>query len=175
MTCPEGPLSWTHQTVRILVALILGIALGATGLWFFSTDVGRSQAKSAGEQIQNAASSARQVVDAKLHVLDLRTNDIKDELARTGQVVRRKARETSQAIADATADARTTGAIKAKLIANRELSGWGISVNTTAGIVTLSGYVGSTEQISKAMLHAMETDGVREVISTLQVRPKGKM
>ena len=31
--------------------------------------------------------------------------------------------------------------------------------------------VASPEHISKAMLLAMETDGVREVISTLQVKP----
>ena len=160
--------------MRVFLALIIGAILGAVGLWYLSTTGGQSRAKAAGQQIQNAATSARDAVEERLRVLDLRTNDIKDELARTGQVVRRKAREAGQAIADATADARITAAIKAKLIANRELSGLGISVNTTGGIVTLSGYVGSTEQIGKAMLQAMETDGVREVISTLQVKPKGK-
>ncbi len=160
--------------MRAFLALIIGILIGAAGVWYFSTNDGRSRAKSAGQQIQDAAASARDAVEEKLRVLDLRTNDIKEELAQTGQVVRRKARETGQALADATADARITAAVKTKLIANRELPGIGISVNTTAGIVTLSGYVGSTEQISKAMLLAMETDGVREVISTLQVKPKAK-
>ena len=55
---------------------------------------------------------------------------------------------------------------------SRELSALSISVNTTAGVVTLSGFVNSTEDISKAMLLALETDGVREVISTLQVKPR---
>jgi len=160
--------------VRVFLALIIGVLLGVAGLWYFSSGQGHQQAKSAAEQIHNAAASARDTVEEKLRVLDLRTNDIKEELARTGQVIRRKARDAGQAIADATADARITTAIKAKLIANRELNGMGISVNTTAGIVTLSGFVGSTEQIGKAMLLAMETDGVREVISTLQVKPKSK-
>jgi len=39
-------------------------------------------------------------------------------------------------------------------------------------VVTLSGTVASPEHISKAMLLAMETGGVREVVSTLQVQPK---
>ena len=43
---------------------------------------------------------------------------------------------------------------------------------TTAGVVTLSGHVSSAENIGKAMLLAMQTDGVHEVISTLQVRAK---
>ncbi len=158
--------------MRVFLALILGIIIGAAAWWYFSTSEGRSTAKSAGTQVQNAATSALNTVEQKLRVLDLRTNDIKDELARTGQIVRRKTREAGQAFADATADARITAAIKGKLIANRELSAMSISVNTTAGVVTLSGFVSSTEQISKAMLLALETDGVREVISTLQVRPK---
>ena len=107
-------------------------------------------------------------------MLHLRPEDIKDELARTGQVVRRAANEAGHAIADATADARITAAIKAKLLASRDLSALKISVNTTAGVVTLSGAVASSEHISKAILLAMETDGVREVVSTLQVKPKGK-
>jgi hyperosmotically inducible protein len=106
--------------------------------------------------------------------LELRPEQIKDDLARTGRVVRRKARETGQAIADATADARVTTAIKAKLVANRELSALSISVNTTGGIVTLSGTVPSPEAIGKAMLLAMDTDGVSEVICTLQVKPPPK-
>ena len=160
--------------MRVLLALIIGIVVGAAGLWILNTQQGRSRAEAVGNQIQTAAESARDAVQEKLKVLDLRTNDIKDELARTGQVVRRSAREAGQAIADATADARVTAAIKGKLVANRDLSALSISVNTTGGVVTLSGFVNSTDEISKAMLLAMETDGVREVISTLQVKPKAK-
>src|SRR2546428_7043410 len=156
--------------MRILLALILGVLLGAAAVWLYSTKEGRSTARATGEQIETATRSARDTIQAKLKVLDLRSDDIKDELARSGRIVRRRAREAGQAIADATADARTTGAIKAKLLADRDLSALSISANTTEGIVTLSGTVSSTENISKAMLLAMETDGVREVISTLQVK-----
>ena len=95
---------------------------------------------------------------------------IKEDLDRTGKVIRRKAREAGQAMADATVDARTTAAIKGKMVANKDLSALSISVNTTGGIVTLSGSVNSTDDISKAMMLAMDTDGVQEVISTLQVK-----
>jgi hypothetical protein len=136
-----------------LLAFLLGIVVGAGAVWLLCVNNG----KSPGDAIQE-----------KLRVLDLRTNDFHDELAKTGRIVRRKAREVGQAVADATADARTTGAVKAKLAAR--LSTLSISVNTTGGVVTLSGSVKSPEEISKAMLVAMETDGVREVISTLQVK-----
>jgi len=158
--------------MRVFIALLLGIGLGAVGVWFYTANRGDPRMRAAEDKVGTAAKSARDSVQDELRVLDLRSEDIKDEMARTGQVVRRKAREAGQAIADATADARTTAAIKAKLIANRDLSGLSISVNTTAGVVTLSGAVSSPEHISKAMLLAMETDGVREVISTLQVKSK---
>jgi len=159
--------------MKILLALILGMILGAAALWYFSTSQGRSTVQQAGDQIGNATRSTRDAVEEKLRVLDLRTNDFADELSRTGRVVRRKAREAVQAIADATADARTTATIKGKLVADRGLSTLKISVNTTDGIVTLSGAVPSPEDIGKAMLLAMDTDGVREVVSTLQVKPGG--
>lgn len=157
--------------MKVILALIVGIILGAAGLWILSTKEGRSGAQAVGSRIQTSAESAWDSAQTKLRVLDLRTNDIRDDLARSGQVVRRRAREAGVAIADATADARTTAAIKGKLVASHELSALSISVNTTGGIVTLSGFVNSTEDISKAMLVALETDGVREVISTLQVKP----
>jgi osmotically-inducible protein OsmY len=158
--------------MRAFIALILGLIIGAAVAWFYVTYHGTPRMQAAQEKVSDAAKSARGVVQDQLRVLDLRSDDIKDELARTGQVVRRKAHEAGQAIADATADARVTGAIKAKLLASKDLSALNISVNTTAGVVTLSGHVTSADNIGKAMLLAMQTDGVREVISTLQVKPK---
>jgi osmotically-inducible protein OsmY len=160
--------------MKIFFALIVGIAVGAAAMWFSSSKQGKSAARTTGDQIESSTKSARDTIQEKLKVLDLRPEDIKDDLARTGQVVRRKAREVGQAIADSTADARITAAIKGKLVANRDLSALSISVNTTGGVVTLSGSVSSPEDIGKAILLAMETDGVREVISSLQVKKTAK-
>src|SRR2546425_2034936 len=152
--------------MKILITLLVGFVIGAAAVWFYHTGQGKSAVRAAEEQIENGAKSARDAVQEKLRVLDLRPEDIKDDLARGGQIVRRKAREAGQAIADATADARITTAIKGKLLANRDLSALSISVNTTGGVVTLSGPVSTPEDISKAMLLAMETDGVTEGVST---------
>lgn len=156
--------------MRVFLALVVGVCLGAAGLWYYNSTQSKSSLQKAADQVKAAAKSAGDTVEQKLRILDLRTNDIKDELARTGQVIRRKALDARDAIVDATADARATATIKAKLVADQALSALSISVNTTAGVVTLSGSVPSTEAISKAMLLAMETDGVKEVISTLQVK-----
>ena len=60
--------------------------------------------------------------------------------------------------------------VKRKLLADPDLSALDVSVNTTNGRVTLSGTVSAADQIGKSMLLALETDGVREVVSTLQVK-----
>ena len=151
---------------------MVGIALGAAGLWFFSSNQGKSSVQSASRQVETAAKSASAALQDKVRELDLSPQRIKDELARSGHVVRQKAQAAGQAINDATLDARITTAIKAKLVTSRDLPSLGISVNTTDGVVTLSGRVASADDIGKAMVLAMETEGVRQVISTLQVKPQ---
>jgi osmotically-inducible protein OsmY len=158
--------------MKVFFGLVVGMAIGAAAVWFFSSEQGRSTLQRGGAQAESTGRSTKDAIQEKLRTLGLRPDDIKEELARTGQVVRRKAQEAGQAIADATADARTTAAIKGKLLADPDLSAVSISVNTTAGVVTLSGSVSSPEHIGKAVLLAMESDGVREVVSTLQVRVK---
>ena len=160
--------------MRILLALALGIAVGAAAVWFYSAYRNSPRMQSEGQKVENAAKNTRDAAQDKLRALHLSPEDIKNELARTGGVLRREATQVGHAIADATADARITAAIKAKLVASPDLSALNISVNTTAGVVTLSGFVSSPEYVGKAILLAMETEGVREVISTLQVKPKAK-
>ncbi len=160
--------------MKAFLALVVGVLVGAGVVWVYTTKEGKSSAHAAGDQVESAAKSARDTIQEKMKALDLRPDQVKEDLERTGRVIRRKAREAGQAISDATADARITGAIKAKLVGSKELSSLSISVNTTDGVVTLSGSVNSMEEISKAVLLAMDTEGVREVVSTLQVKQKPK-
>jgi hyperosmotically inducible periplasmic protein len=160
--------------MKTFLVLVVGLTVGGAAVWFYTNYRNDPRVRTAGEKVETAAKSARDAATNELKVLHLRPEDIKDELARSGQVVRRAATNAGHAIADATADARTTASIKTKLLTSRDLSALNISVNTTAGVVTLSGSVASPEHISKAILLAMETDGVREVVSTLQVKAKAK-
>jgi osmotically-inducible protein OsmY len=153
----------------ILNLLIIG-AIVVAAIWYFGSNRDRDRLRSAGEQVETTVRSAGDALEQRLQSRNLGTNDIQDELARTGRVIREKSRSAGDAISDATADARVTAAIKAKLFQHAELSGLSISVNTTNGVVTLSGSVASPELIGKAMLLALETEGVRQVISTLQVQ-----
>ena len=162
-----------------VIGVLFGVIVVGGALWYFA--VGRdipavqraenratAQAEKAMESARAAAEQARQALTAKLEALELRPEDIRKDLAEQGKVLRRKARDMGEAAADAAIDARTTGVIKAKLASDPDLSVLSISVATTGGRVTLSGTVTSPQLIGKAIALALDTEGVREVLSTIQ-------
>ncbi|HVM62693.1 MAG TPA: BON domain-containing protein [Verrucomicrobiae bacterium] len=113
-------------------------------------------------------------MNAKLTAWHLSSSDIQTELSHTGRVLRRQATDFGAAVSSASSDTAITAKIKAKYALDRDLSVFGISVNTTDGRVTLAGDVASHQQIGKAMMIALDTEGVREVNSTLQVKRQAK-
>jgi osmotically-inducible protein OsmY len=68
-------------------------------------------------------------------------------------------------------DAGITAQVKTALLNDPEVSGLKIDVDTSKGLVTLSGLVKSKAEESKAIAIARKVDGVRDVKSTLQVNP----
>jgi osmotically-inducible protein OsmY len=161
--------------------LVLGIILGAVGYWFVEKKAkehpeAQQRYEQSAAQLQNSATEAAHnlsdAMRAKLDTLDLSTDKIKDELAKNGQVVRRKAVDIGDKAADAASDARAVAEIKAKYAADSTLSAWDISVSCNQGHVTLSGTVSSPEDVGRAMAIALDADGVRDVTSTLVVKPK---
>lgn len=164
----------------LFIGLLLGIIIGGGGLWYLSLDqktgdVQQAEERVAGhverayESAQEFGEQAKLELAARMEAWDLRPEDIREELAEQGRIIRRKARDIGESAADATSDARVTTEIKAKLVAAPELSALNISVSTTAGFVTLSGTVDSPELIGRAMALALGAEGVREVVSTIQV------
>lgn len=148
---------------RLLFGFMLGVLVGAWGYW---TVQKTSTRRKAGAPDSSLAHDAGRIFR------DVRVDDVRQEVERTGLVIRQKAAQIGTAIAESTADARITGAIKAKLLSEPGLSSMGIDVNTTAGVVTLAGSVGSHDEVARAMRIALDTEGVVKVISTLQVRLK---
>ena len=104
----------------------------------------------------------------------LGVDEIKAELSRTGTLVREKARQAGATISDAAANARITATIKAKFLTDRVLPSFQLGVDTTDGMVTLSGKVDALESVARAVRIALETEGVHKVFSTIQVMPPSK-
>ena len=162
-----------------VIALIIGGILGAGIVWYVrekdaAESPAQSQAGKTMDQIKEAvadtAASVRTAVDAKLDILHLKSDQIKEELAAKGKVVRNQTREWASGAQEATTDAAITAKIKGKYALDKDVSALNISVNTTEGIVTLSGTASNYEAIAQAMLLAMETEGVKQVVSTIQVK-----
>jgi hyperosmotically inducible periplasmic protein len=155
---------------KFLIGLILGVGLGVWGHWYLEHGHNR---KTLGDAKGTFVARAEKVTGAiQEKVSEIRTDDIKRELEHSGMVVREKALQAGSVISDATANARTTAAIKTKLFAEPGVSAMSINVDTSDGLVTLSGTVSSHEEVAKAVKIAMEADGAQKVISTLQVKPK---
>jgi osmotically-inducible protein OsmY len=160
--------------------LIIGIILGAVGYWFIQKKAQEHPAaqqhyeQSAAQAYTNASVAAHDMSDslkAKLDTLDLNGDQIKDELSKTGQIIRRKAQDIGDTAVNTASDARAVTEIKAKYAMDSTLSVWKISVSCSQGHVTLSGTVSSPDDIGKAVALALEADGVRDVTSTIQVKP----
>lgn len=82
--------------------------------------------------------------------------------------VRAQAARDTKAIMN---DAWITTQVYAKFFADPDIKGRNINVDTTAGVVTLSGEVHSAAEHSQAVAKAKGTDGVKQVIDKLAVTP----
>ncbi len=154
--------------MRYLIIFLLGGALGAAVCWYvtearrdFRVRIAERRALS---HVENVGESIKEQVS------QINVDAIREELARTGRVIRQKAQQATSAFKDDGADARTAADLRARLAADARLAARGITVTVRQGQVTLAGVVGSHEEIARAMQLALATDGVREVVSELQVR-----
>jgi osmotically-inducible protein OsmY len=156
--------------------LVLGIILSAAAFGFVELKYLQPAAQSHLEAVKAqaaAAAAATTTPDArevKLDMLELRDDQIRAELKKTNEIIRRKPRDIGETTTGPDSDNQSVGEIKAKYQADARLSPWGISVNCAHGHVTLIGTVGSVGDIGDAILVALSSGGVRDVTSTLQVK-----
>ncbi len=152
---------------RTLLTFLVGILVGAGGYWYLSQPKTNRTVADAQETLRTDAVNLGHSVQESFD-----TDKIKEELVRTGKVIREKAGKAGDAFAEMTANARITAAIKAKLFDESSLASLKIHVETADGVVTLSGTASTYEEIGKAVNLALETAGVQKVISMMQVKPK---
>lgn len=73
---------------------------------------------------------------------------------------------------EALSDTMITGRIKAALLADPGMAGADVSVNTDAGVISLTGTVKSQEQAAIASAHAQRHDGVMRIDNHLSTLPQ---
>jgi len=119
------------------------------------------------ERARDSAAAAKDAVSNKLVDWHLTPAEIKEDLAKTGTVVRTKTAAAGRGLSNV----RIVAVIKGKYALENELSARTINVDADAGKVTLHGTAGSAELIARAIALALETDGVNTVESQLTVTP----
>ncbi|HEX6323518.1 MAG TPA: BON domain-containing protein [Vicinamibacterales bacterium] len=95
-----------------------------------------------------------------------------DAAEKIGEAARATGEAASQAVKDATpvvADAGITAAVKTRLLADPDVAGLRIDVDTKDKVVTLTGTVKAAAQMTEAEKIARETPGVVRVINNLKV------
>jgi hyperosmotically inducible protein len=76
-----------------------------------------------------------------------------------------------KAVGDSIDDAGITAQVKTVLLNDKEIGALRIDVDTTQGVVTLSGPVRSNADEERAIQLARQVAGVKDVKSTLQIQP----
>ena len=161
------------RTVIILIICAL-VVVGV--IWFFTADEPapimqptEDRTPPPGQEMFIPEDQVAQDHDARMEAWRVRVEDIQDELARDGEVVRR-APDTDVVEYDAAMDQQITTEIDNRIAGDPALGAFDIAVSTNEGRVHLSGTVGSVEFIGRAMALALDTPNVREVRSTLEVQ-----
>ena len=122
-------------------------------------------AATTGEVARDAAAKA----DAAKDKADAKADAAKDKADAKADAAKDKADAKADDIGDATKDAALTAAVKTKFLADTKVSGLKIDVDTSKGVVTLSGTVPTAAERTQAVAIARETDGVKSVVNKLKV------
>jgi hyperosmotically inducible protein len=139
--------------LRAVLLIVVLVAVGAFLLgWWGSGRVGdeapRETVGTAGEVPKVDTSRAREV----------------------GAQVGEKTAEAANQAQRALTDGSVTAKIKAKMALDESVKALDVDVDTTGGIVTVSGTVATEAQRQRALQLARETAGVTQVVDRLQVR-----
>ena len=124
--------------------------------------VGPVPAATAGEKAEDTAYDAKEKVEDTAHDARVRTEDAAHD---TKVATENAADKTGEAITDAA----ITSEVKTKFLADPDVAGLKIDVDTSNGVVTLNGTVKSKAEMDKAMAMARDSKGVKRVVSHLKM------
>jgi hyperosmotically inducible protein len=144
------------------------------GVVTLSGDVDSSLAKERAVTIAQNTDGVREVVDnisvtetaPTGGLLDDRDDVVRDDADNDRDNAAEQGLERTGAAAG---DAAITAAVKSKFLADSTVSGLKIDVDTSNGIVTLTGNVSSRAEADRAVMVARNTEGVMRVINNLRV------
>jgi len=127
--------------------------------------VGPVPAATTGSYEQKAEDTAH---DAKVKTEDA-AHDAKVKTENAAHDAKVKTEKAADKTGEVLTDAAITAEVKTKFLAEPGVSGLDINVDTTNGVVTLTGTVKSQAEANKAMMVARNSKGVKRVVNHLKV------
>jgi hyperosmotically inducible protein len=161
-----------------MIAALLGIAIlplagcnrDIKGVQAQKDEKGRTEVKVDREKVDQNLQEARKNLDSAGREIG---KGVQDGAERVGGALEKGAKkfeaEVGPVAEEVLNDAGVTARIKAKLIADPEVAGFQIDVDTLDGRVTRNGKVASADQKAEAEKLARHTEGVTEVVNLIQV------
>ena len=147
------------RLIRAVVVLVVVVAAAAFLLgWWGSTRV------TPVDQPNSAVGTAGERPRSDVPTID------RDRAREVGAQVGERTAAAAEQAQRAVSDASLTGKIKAKMTLDDTVKALKIDVDTSGGVVTLSGSVDNEAQHQRALALARETNGVKQVVDRLQVR-----
>jgi hyperosmotically inducible protein len=122
-------------------------------------DQAKENFKEAGQQIKEGAQQAGEQIQQG-------AQQAGEALQRGAEQVQTEVGPEVQEVLD---DATVTAKVKAKLVADPEVTALHIDVDTVDGVVTLNGKVASADQKAEAEKLASHTEGVKQINNLIQV------
>jgi hyperosmotically inducible protein len=96
-------------------------------------------------------------------------SQVKDKTVAAGTKTKEATKSAAKKTVRVLTDAEITSAVKTKLLADKTVGGLKINVDTSHGIVTLTGPVKSVLERNEALRLAHETKGVKQVKNKLTI------
>ena len=161
-----------------IMTAVLGIAIlplagcnrDISGVQAQKDEKGRTEVKVDREKVDQNLQEARKNLDSAGREIG---KGVQEGAERMGSALEKGAKkfeaEVGPVAEEVLNDAGVTARVKAKLIADPEVAGFQIDVDTLDGRVTLNGKVASADQRAEAEKLARHTDGVNEVVNLIQV------
>ena len=126
----------------------------------------KESAATSGTDLYDSAKEKGERAGEKIEDFGRTTVDKTEELGHdAADATKNAAKKTGEVVTDAS----LTAAVKTKFLADSQVKGLNIDVDTSNGVVTLNGHVSSQAEASKAVTIARNTDGVKRVINNLKV------
>lgn len=85
-----------------------------------------------------------------------------------------KSTDTRQSTGEVVDDSATTAKVKTALMRAQDVPWTAINVETYRGVVSLSGFVNTDDEVQRALTAARTVDGVKSVKNDLHVKPPAK-